>query len=222
VKRDYYEVLGVPHDADQATITAAFHDLASDCHPDVADDPEADERFRDLAEAYSVLSKPEARDFYDQYGASGEGQTAFDEALADARVPGLGRGENVHLEIDLRDFEARNGTRHVVRYPVLVRCRACMGYGHIGSAEVDCDVCGGAGTVETDQRLRLRIPPGLQDEAQLRIRGEGDDAGAGSIRGDLLVHVHVLPTPKDPRFVRYAALVLLIVAIAALIVYLVH
>ena len=68
----------------------------------------------------------------------------------------------------------------------------------------------------------MRIPAGVEDGAQLRVSGDGHDAGAGSIPGDLVVRVHVLPPPRDPRVVRYAAFVLLLVAVATLVVYVAH
>src|SRR5204862_1952333 len=71
VKRDYYEVLGVPRDADEEEIRRAFQAQARDWHPDVAGGPEAEERFRELAEAYSVLSRREARALYDRSGYRG-------------------------------------------------------------------------------------------------------------------------------------------------------
>jgi molecular chaperone DnaJ len=228
VKRDYYEVLGVPRDADEHTIERAFQDRAREYHPDVVDDHEADERFRELTEAYSVLASPETRNIYDSRGYRGWGDPAFEEALAAAGVEAPRRGENVHLDLELRDFEARDGTRRLVRYPVAVRCRACMGHGSVHVADPESDLldpclrCDGRGVVETEQQVRLRIPAGLQDEAQLRVRGEGNDAGAGSVPGDLLVHVHILPSPKDPPFIRYAAFALLALAVVTLIVYLVR
>jgi molecular chaperone DnaJ len=82
-----------------------------------------------------------------------------------------------------------------------------------------CSSCGGSGTVIGQRRIRLRVPPGVQDCAQLRVGGEGNDAGAGSIPGDLLVQVRVLEPPRDPRIVRYAALVLLVIAASTLVVY---
>jgi DnaJ-class molecular chaperone len=103
-----------------------------------------------------------------------------------------------------------------------------MGHGsvHVPDPESDlldpCLRCDGRGVVETEQQVRLRIPAGLQDEAQLRVRAEGNDAGAGSVPGDLLVHVHVRPTPRDPRVIRYVAFVLLVLAVVTLIVYLVR
>ena len=85
-----------------------------------------------------------------------------------------------------------------------------------------CSQCGGDGIVAAERRIRLVVPPGVQDGAQLRVGGDGNDAGAGSIPGDLLVRVDVLPPPRDPRVVRYAAFVLLLVAVATLVLYVVH
>ena len=253
VKRDYYEVLGLPRDANQETIKRAFHSLARDCHPDVADEPDAEVRFRELAEAYTVLSKREARLLYDRYGYRGPGNQGFDEALWEARQRAAPRGENVHLDVKLRSFEAAEGTRRVVSYEAAVRCQACLGRGSLRLLDPGCEFCrgtgrrrqtlalyfsdllqiqdcpeclaqpcascGGEGTIATERRIRLRVPPGVQDCAQLRVGGDGNDAGAGSIPGDLLVHVHVLPPPRDPRVVRYAAFVLLLIAAATLVLY---
>ena len=253
-KRDYYEVLGLARDADGETIKRAFHALARDWHPDVAHAPDAEARFRELAEAYAVLSKREARLLYDRYGYRGRGNQGFDEALWEARPAVAARGENVHVGIELRSIEAAEGTRRLVHYEAVVRCKACMGRGSVGLPDPECDYCGGTGrkrtvsnlevanllqiepcpaciaepcsqcggegTVSAERRIRLLVPPGVQDGAQLRVSGDGNDAGAGSIPGDLLVQVKVIPPPRDPRFVRYTAFVLLIVAIGTLVVYL--
>jgi molecular chaperone DnaJ len=93
-------------------------------------------------------------------------------------------------------------------------CPACVGQA--------CAQCGGTGTVAQERRLRLLIPPGIEDGSQLRVGGDGNDAGAGSIPGDLLVRVNVLPPPRDPRVVRYAAFCLLIVAMATLLIYVIR
>jgi molecular chaperone DnaJ len=253
VKRDYYEVLGLPKDADDEAIQRAFHSLARDWHPDVADAPDAEARFRELAEAYGVLSKREARLLYDRYGYRGRGNQGFDEALWEARPAVATRGENVYVAIELRSFEASDGTRQIVSYEAVARCKACMGRGSVGLPDPECDYCGGTGrkrtlsslevahllqiepcpdcvaeacsqcggegTVTAERRIRLVVPPGVQDGAQLRVGGDGHDAGAGSIPGDLFVSVKVLPPPRDPRLVRYAALVLLIAAVATLVLY---
>jgi len=236
VKRDYYEVLGVSRDADVEAIRQAFHALARDWHPDVTNAPEAEERFRELAEAYSVLSKRESRHLYDSYGYRGRGNDGFEEALLEARPPEVVRGENVHTDLELRSFEAAEGTRRLVSFQAIVRCTACMGRGSLGLPDPECTFCNGTGkkrsalhayfsevpefepcpecvgeacprcegggTTVGERRIRLRIPAGVEDGAQLRVSGDGNDAGAGSIPGDLLVRVHVLAPPRDPRIVR--------------------
>ncbi|MFL6020909.1 MAG: DnaJ domain-containing protein [Gaiellaceae bacterium] len=255
VKRDYYEVLGVSTDADEEEIRRAFHALARDWHPDITNAPDAEERFRELAEAYSVLSKREVRLLYDRYGYRGRGSQALDETPGQAEPEPI-RGEHVYLDIELRSFEAQEGARPVVTYRAASRCTACMGRGALGLADPDCEHClgtgrkqtlghvesdwvlqldacpaclaepcercDGTGTVDVERRIRLRIPPGVEDGAQLRVRGDGNDAGAGSVPGDLLVSVHVQPPPRDPRVVRYLAFVLLLLAIATLLVYIVR
>jgi molecular chaperone DnaJ len=253
VKRDYYEVLGVARDAGDEAIKRAFHELARNWHPDVAEAPDAEERFRELAEAYSVLSRRESRALYDRYGYRGRGNTGFGEMVpAD-----VARGDNIQTELELRSFEAEAGVRRLITVQGIVRCTACMGRGalglpdpeceyclgtgrkqtvsHVDSAQIlqfapcpacvsePCPRCEGRGTVEAERRLRLRIPGGVvEDGALLRVAGDGNDAGAGSVPGDLLVRVRVLPPPKDPRSVRYLAFALLLIAIAALAVYVIR
>ena len=70
-RRDYYEILGLSRDADDRAIKSSFRRLARELHPDVSDHPEAHERFREAAEAYEVLSKPETRELYDRFGHDG-------------------------------------------------------------------------------------------------------------------------------------------------------
>jgi molecular chaperone DnaJ len=250
-KTDYYEVLGVERDADEEAIRQAFRALARECHPDIAQAPHAEQRFRELAEAYSVLSKRESRLLYDRYGYRGRGNQGLDEALWDVG-PHVERGESVHIPLELKLYEAEQGTRRLVRYEVAVRCDACAGRGVAGEPDPDCEVCGGtgrqqdvadldvasllqvapcpvcgsackhcgrSGMVSSERRLRLAIPPGIEDCAQLRVSGEGHYGGWGSVPGDLLVHVSVLPGPRDPRLVRYTAFILLIAALATLVVY---
>ena len=254
LKRDYYEVLGLSRDADEDAIQRAFHALARQFHPDVADDPDAEARFRELAEAYSVLSRREARLLYDRYGYRGRGNQGFNEAIWDARSERAPRGEDVLVGIALRSFEAEQGTRRLVTYEAAARCTACLGRGSAGLPNPDCPHCGGsgrkrtvldsevaqllhfepcpacvgeecteclgAGTVIEQRRIRVRIPPQVEDGTIFRIGGEGSEAGAaGSVPGDLLVHAEVLSPPTDPRLVRYAALVLLVIAVATLLLY---
>src|SRR5947209_3527239 len=69
--RDYYEILGVSRDADEATIKKSFRRLARELHPDVSDDPQAEDKFKEAAEAYEVLGDPDRRATYDRYGHEG-------------------------------------------------------------------------------------------------------------------------------------------------------
>ena len=252
VKRDYYEVLGLSRGADRETIKRAFHSLARECHPDVADTPDAELRFRELAEAYGVLSKREARLLYDRYGYRGAGNQGFDEGRWDDRTRAK-RGANVHLRLELQSFEAEAGSRRIVSYEAATRCESCAGRGALEAVDPSCIVCGGSGrrrlalqlhfsdllqiedcpecaarpcgscagsgTVITARRIRVRVPPGVEDGAQLRVGGEGHDAGAGSIAGDLLVDVRVLAPPRDPRLVGLAAIVLLVISASTLLLY---
>jgi len=254
VKRDYYEILGVAPDADGNAIRRAFHALARQWHPDVAESSEAEDRFREITEACSVLSKPEARLLYDRYRSRGRGNQGFDEALRKASPP-IPRSENVRIQIKLRAFETKQGTRQVVEYQAEACCLTCMGHGMTGLPDTDledsgaaerrqlsdinlahlfqieplparvggpCSRCGEKGTVSIGRRLCLLVPEGLDDGAQLRVRGAGNYGGIGLLSSDLLVDVQVLPAPKDPTFIRYTALTLALVSIATLVLYVQH
>src|SRR5579884_590529 len=70
-ERDYYELLGIARDADETEVKRAFRRLARQLHPDVSDQPDAEDRFREVSEAYEVLSNPETRQLYDRYGHAG-------------------------------------------------------------------------------------------------------------------------------------------------------
>src|ERR687884_1458850 len=94
--RDYYDVLGVPRDADEATIKKSFRRLARELHPDVnAHDPQAEEKFKEAAEAYEVLSDAERRRLYDAYGHEGPrtgGYGGFEGSISDLFSAFFGAG----------------------------------------------------------------------------------------------------------------------------------
>lgn len=238
VKRDYYDVLGIPRDADAATIKRAFHAQARQWHPDLAGSPGADERFRELAEAYSVLSRQDARALYDKYGYQAVRHGPADPVDHDA-------ADDVRLELELPAFEAFAGGRRLVAYEIQQPCPTCVGRGMVGEPDPGCELCGGlgydpasaaggpcpvcfadpcpdcgaTGIVTAKRRLRVVTPPGVETGSWLRVNGEGHCPPRGT-PGDLLVHVQVAPPPKDRRTVRYVSVMLLLVAVLALALYL--
>jgi molecular chaperone DnaJ len=167
-RRDYYEVLGVPRDADERAIKSAFRKLARELHPDVSDHPEAQERFREAAEAYEVLSKRETRELYDRYGhdglrTGGFRPTDFDFGslndlfsafLGDDFFGGRGgrsaRGADVLAEVEVTLAEAAEGATRTVPFPAVVDCATCRGSGAApGTSPTACPGCGGTGRLQT-------------------------------------------------------------------------
>lgn len=216
-KADYYEVLGVPRDAGENAIRNAFGAAAGEMGSDGPSSADAEDRHRALAEAYSVLSKPGSRVLYDRFGYRGRAHRALEEVRSEMR-PTAVPGDAVRASVVLRGFEAEQGASRLVSYDAAVACGRC---GSGDAPDPECPECGGNGTVRVERSLKVRIPAGVQDCAQLRVGGQGDASGDGrGAPGDLLIDVTVLPKPRDVRSVRYLALALLIAAIALLVAYL--
>jgi molecular chaperone DnaJ len=168
-RRDYYEILSISRDADEKAIKSSFRRLARELHPDVSDHPEAQERFREAAEAYEVLSKPETRELYDRYGheglrTGGFRPTEFDLGnltdlfaafFGDDLFGGLtgrrpARGADVLAEVEVELVEAARGVRRSVPFPVAVGCVTCAGTGAAaGTAPTTCPTCDGLGRVQS-------------------------------------------------------------------------
>src|SRR5213592_3919132 len=108
-ERDYYELLGVSRDASDAEIKKAFRGLARELHPDVSDAPDAQERFREVVEAYEVLSKSETRELYDRYGHAGLRSGGFQPTHFD--VGGFGDLFSMFFGDDLFGGAAGGGSR---------------------------------------------------------------------------------------------------------------
>lgn len=179
-KRDYYEILGVSREASDTEVKKAYRRLARDHHPDAnPDDTGAEERFKELTEAYEVLSNPEARQAYDTYGhqvprGGGAGgypgggdpfggfQDIFEAFFGDsfggsffggtgARPPSRGNDAEVEVEVSLR--EAAFGTEREVSVQTVKNCGVCEGLG--GTKTRTCDTCNGAGAVRTVRQSML-------------------------------------------------------------------
>ncbi len=165
--RDYYEVLGVPRNASQEEIKRAFRRLARQYHPDVNKSPDAEERFKEINEAYAVLSDPEKRAAYDRFGHAGVNGmggmpdfTAMDFADLFEELFGFGfgrrgprrpaprRGRDIHLKVTLTFEEAAFGVEKTVEVTRQEICSVCGGTGAApGTQPVRCSTCGGTGRV---------------------------------------------------------------------------
>jgi len=170
-ERDYYELLGVPRGASEQDIKSAFRKLARELHPDVSEAPDAEERFREVAEAYQVLSNSETRELYDRYGHAGlrgGGFTpgSFDfgnlsdifSAFFGDDLFGMGRsrrarGADIAAEVEIELVDAARGVKRDVPFQVAVACERCGGNGaEPGTSPVTCPACQGAGRVQQVSR----------------------------------------------------------------------
>ena len=180
-QRDYYEVLGIARDADQKTIKDAFRSLALKYHPDRNKAPDAEEKFKEIAEAYGILSDPKKRAQYDTGGFAGvEGFSAedlfanidFGDIFGDSgfgfdfgggmfgdlfgrhrRGPVRGQDLEVHLVVPLERINT--GGDETVHFARLVSCPTCSGSGaEPGTEPRKCETCGGSGrkVITRDQK----------------------------------------------------------------------
>jgi molecular chaperone DnaJ len=200
--RDYYEVLGVSRDASEKEIKKAFRVLAREMHPDVnAHDPDAEEKFKEAAEAYEVLSDPERRATYDRYGQeglrSGGWQSSAQgfgsvEDLFQAFFGGggdfFGRrgpagGGDIAVAVELTLEEVLTGAEREVAYDAIEVCSNCRGNGaEPGTPIVACERCGGSGQL----RQVVRTPLGQMTTAVAcdRCHGEGRTAESPCVECD--------------------------------------
>jgi molecular chaperone DnaJ len=182
-KKDYYEILGVPRNATKEEIKRAYRRLVLQYHPDRNKSPEAEEKFKEISEAYAVLSDDEKRRIYDMYGHAGLSGTYtseevfrssgsyFDEIFKDL---GLGSFESI-FERFFRDFgfgrprreivvdvevtleEAFHGATKVISLPVQSICESCNGTGAEPGGIKECSSCGGSGQIVNTRRLGQMI-----------------------------------------------------------------
>jgi curved DNA-binding protein len=219
--RDYYEVLGVPRSASQKEIQSAFRKLARQHHPDVnPDDPEAAERFKEISEAYEVLSDPEKRSRYDQVGRDGQEYEAWQRAGRPEGSP-FGQGQRVEYRTvrpeDMEDIFGSESPFSDFFHDLFGRSsgrRAGRGFETrpLPGEDVEAEATvtleeayrGTTRTVELQtpqgpRRVEVRIPPGVRDGARVRASGQGGPGRDGGQAGDLFIRVNVQPHPVFRR-----------------------
>lgn len=174
-KRDYYEVLGVNRDADEAAIKKAYRKLAMKYHPDRnPDNKKAEEQFKEVKEAYEILSEADKRAAYDRFGhagvdpSMGGGGQGFEGGFADAfgdifgdlfgggRAGGgrsnVYRGADLRYNLEISLEEAARGTEKTIRIPSAEECETCHGSGaKPGTQPKTCPTCNGHGQVRVQQ-----------------------------------------------------------------------
>jgi molecular chaperone DnaJ len=174
---DYYEVLGVGRDVDPDNLKRAYRRLARQYHPDVNKDPAAEEKFKSIGRAYEVLSDPQSRARYDQFGEAGLGGSGGMPDMGDmggfadlfetffsgfggaagagsgARRRGPRQGDDLRLDLTINFSDAISGIEKEVQIRHQETCTTCKGSGaKSGSGPTTCGTCGGAGQVRRATR----------------------------------------------------------------------
>ena len=226
--KDYYQTLGVSQDADEKELRKAFRRLARKHHPDVnPNDPEAEERFKEINEAYGVLADPEKRSKYDQLGdewnryqQTGGRPGGFDWGRWQGDPPGEAQRGHVRYGTpeDLHDLFGEGGSFSDFFGQIFGGMRGTSPGGRSGGFEYQArpqrgrdieqeieislqEAYHGATRVldKDGRRLRVKIPPGARSGTRIRLRGEGTPGMAGGQAGNLYLRARILP---DPRFER--------------------
>jgi molecular chaperone DnaJ len=224
-ERDYYELLGIQRDASESEIKKAFRGLARELHPDVSDAPDAEERFREVVEAYEVLSKTETRQLYDRYGHAGLRSGGFNPGSVDfSSLSDLfsaffgddlfggargGRGADIPAEVEIELVEAARGAKREVPYEVAVECAHCDGEGaEPGTPVSTCPTCGGMGRVQQVSRslfgefLRTHGCPSCGGSGRHIEQPCKECRGGGSVLEERTLSVEIPPGIHDGQRIR--------------------
>jgi molecular chaperone DnaJ len=228
-ERDYYDVLGVSRTADEREIKRAFRRLARELHPDVSEAPDAERSFREVVEAYEVLSKPETRDLYDRFGHAGLRRGGFQPGhfdlgnLSDLFSAFFGddlfgvvrggrqrrRGADVAAEVEIDLVEAARGVAKEISFEVAVPCGVCSGTRvEPGTQTTTCPTCGGAGGVQEISRtvfgefVRSQTCPRCGGRGEIVEHPCHECGGSGRTREARTLEVEIPPGIHDGQRIR--------------------
>lgn len=215
-KRDYYEILGVRKDSSEQEIKSAYRKLAIQHHPDKnAGDKEAEEKFKEGAEAYSVLSNPDQRARYDRFGHAGVNSSAggfqgfdpdvfsdFSDILGDffgfggsRRQPNQpGRGADLRYDLEINFMEAVAGVKTKIKIPRQETCQSCRGTGADPKEGLStCTACQGQGSVRYQQGFFTirRTCSTCQGQGQLIKKACSQCRGQGQVRKEKVLEIKI-------------------------------
>jgi molecular chaperone DnaJ len=244
LRKDYHQILNVPREASDEEIKKAYRKLALKYHPDRnPHNREAEEKFKEINEAYEVLSDQEKRFRYERFGGADDSGSIFDfgfrgnfddifnDLFSDffgAQRQRERKGEDLRYNLQIEFEEAIFGVEKEIEIPKEERCnvcngsriepghkpsvcRACSGRGQVRQShgfftinrtceycngegfiiKDPCKACKGRGSVKTKKTLKIKVPPGVDTGARLKLRGEGTQGYGATTPGDLYVVVHV-------------------------------
>lgn len=222
--RDYYEILGVARGADKSEIKKAFRTLAREYHPDVSTHPDADERFKEINEAYEILSDDDKRARYDRFGHAGvqgngfgagaTGFTGFEEIFEEffngfggagrastRRGPRAGSDRKINVSVTFE--ESIFGVEKEIEFDRLETCDVCHGSGaEPGSSPVRCPTCQGSGEVRQVQQTFLGSMVRVTTCPECRGRGEIISSPCRNCSGAGRERKHAVLTVQIPAGVR--------------------
>jgi molecular chaperone DnaJ len=244
VRKDYHQILNVPREASDEEIKKAYRKLALKYHPDRnPHNKDAEEKFKEINEAYEVLSDQEKRFRYERFGSVDDSGSIFDfgfrgnfddifnDLFSDffgAQRQREKKGEDLRYNLQIDFEEAVFGVEKEIEIPKEERChvcngsriepghkptvcKACSGRGQVRQShgfftinrtceycngegfiiKDPCKACRGRGSVKTKKTLKIKVPPGVDTGARLKLRGEGAQGYGATTPGDLYVVVHV-------------------------------
>lgn len=200
--KDYYKVMGVEKNADEKVIKLAYRRLARKYHPDISKEPNAEEKFKELGEAYEVLKDPEKRRVYDQYAKDWEYRQQASSSSSPRNSAWDDGQETHHYSHDF--FESLFGAA-----PHFRQQRQRAGADFKGSINISLEdaykgvtkelqiPASGHAKAGQSTTIKVKIPPGVKSGQQIRLAGQGGEAIGGGAPGHLYLTIHV---DKHPIF----------------------